>query len=163
MRKAVAVPYIIAILLGVAVIGLVGYWYASTGGKFGAQASKTICDNKFLQWCLSSQGVTFATHAPECVGVVSYSDCSELTVGSGGGGGPGCGCTGWTNVACGTSPCIGTQMKQTRSCTPPACNIETQCISDPSCGGGPPPGCISEGACTDDDECCDNTCQFFSC
>ena len=59
MNKAVAVPYIIA-LLGVAVIGLVGYWFASSGGKFGGQGSKTICDNKFLQWCVSNSGETFA-------------------------------------------------------------------------------------------------------
>ena len=53
MEKAVAVPYIIALILGVALIGLVGYWFATTGGKFGGQSVKTVCENKFLQYCIT--------------------------------------------------------------------------------------------------------------
>jgi hypothetical protein len=53
VEKAVAVPYIIALILGVALIGLVGYWFATTGGKFGGQSVKTVCENKFLQYCIT--------------------------------------------------------------------------------------------------------------
>ncbi|MBI2005167.1 MAG: hypothetical protein HYS80_00185 [Candidatus Aenigmarchaeota archaeon] len=90
MRKAVAVPYIIALILGVAVIGLVGYWFATTGGKFGGQSAKTICDNKFLQYCITKSGDAkysdFQAVISECKSVdSSYTKCSEITVGTGGG------------------------------------------------------------------------------
>lgn len=51
MMKAVAVPYIIAILLGVGVIGLVGYWLFVSGGEFGGEATETSCRNDYLKWC----------------------------------------------------------------------------------------------------------------
>jgi len=51
MRKGIAVPYIIAILLGVGVIGLVGYWLFISGGQFGGASSKQQCENKFSLWC----------------------------------------------------------------------------------------------------------------
>lgn len=100
--RGVAVPYVIALILGVAVIGLVGFWFASSGGKFSGQSSKTICNNKFLQWCITNPGggtyTAFATSNTECTGMGSYSDCNELTgsaVGGsvlppGGGGGTNC-------------------------------------------------------------------------
>ena len=73
--RGVAVPYIIALILGVTVIGLVGYWFAASGGKFGGQNAKTICDNKFLQWCITTGGplATFLTSNGECNGLVSGS------------------------------------------------------------------------------------------
>src|SRR3990172_7100789 len=51
MRKAVAVPYIIAILLGIAVIGLVGYWFFVSTGRLGGAATLTDCQNKEVQYC----------------------------------------------------------------------------------------------------------------
>jgi len=79
--RGVAVPYIIALILGVAVIGLVGYWFATSGGKFGGQSAKTICDNKFLQWCITTGGSlsAFITANSECDGSVSYTGCNQLT------------------------------------------------------------------------------------
>lgn len=47
MKKGVAVPYIIAILLGVAVIGLVGYWLFVSG----SQLPKSECDTAQRNWC----------------------------------------------------------------------------------------------------------------
>ena len=78
--RAVAVPYIIALILGVAVIGLVGYWFASSGGKFGGQSAKTICDNKFLQWCITTGGslATFLTSNQECNNLGSYQTCDHI-------------------------------------------------------------------------------------
>jgi len=49
--KAIAVPYIIAILLGVAVIGLIGYWLFVSGGQFGKGATEQSCRSDFLNWC----------------------------------------------------------------------------------------------------------------
>ena len=90
--RAVAVPYVIALLLGVAVIGLVGYWFATSGGKFGGQSAKTICDNKFLQYCVTNPAKTAYTDFveagnTECGGLGSYTQCSELLGSTGGAGG----------------------------------------------------------------------------
>lgn len=49
--KAVAVPYIIAIILGVAVIGLVGYWFFVSGGRFGATTVEQQCRTDFSKAC----------------------------------------------------------------------------------------------------------------
>ena len=53
MRKAVAVPYVIALVLGVAVIALLGFWFVTTGGKFSEQATKTQCESKLVVYCTS--------------------------------------------------------------------------------------------------------------
>ncbi len=83
MKKAVAVPYIIALILGVSVIGLVGYWFASSGGKFAGQSAITICENKFLQFCIGKSGdeaySTFTSQTEECKSIPSsYEKCSNL-------------------------------------------------------------------------------------
>ena len=51
MKKGVAVPYIIAILLGVAVIGLIGYWLFVSGGKIRQSATLQECRTDALTWC----------------------------------------------------------------------------------------------------------------
>lgn len=92
MRKGVAIHYIIMLILGVGVIGLVGFWFSNTGGKFGGQNIKTICDNKFLQWCITRTGEStysqFQAEVSDCQAVVgSYTQCSDITIGIGGNGG----------------------------------------------------------------------------
>lgn len=92
MKKAVAVPYIIVLILGVAVIGLVGYWFASSGGKFSGQSAKTICENKFLQYCITKNEdmlySDFQKDVQDCQAVSSsYTKCSEITGVSGVSGG----------------------------------------------------------------------------
>ena len=44
-----------------------------------------------------------------------------------------CTCTSWVNGACGGGGCPSTQRQQTRTCTPSACQAESQCISDATC------------------------------
>ena len=51
MKKGVAIPYIIAILLGVAVIGLVGYWLFVSGGKLGGGVTRASCESDQLKYC----------------------------------------------------------------------------------------------------------------
>lgn len=74
-----------------------------------------------------------------CVGEVNYTDkdcasgfeCKDrkcVAVAP-----PVCSCTDWTNVTCGIFPCKETEMKQTRACTPSACDIESRCVADPAC------------------------------
>ena len=53
--KAVAIPYIIAILLGVAVIGLIGYWLISQGGKAVSTGTSAECQAKQFSYCVQWQ------------------------------------------------------------------------------------------------------------
>lgn len=82
MQKAVAVPYVIALILGIAVIALIGIWFVMSGGKFSTQSGKTLCDNKFLQWCSvgRSQTDTYATFksGTECANIEgTYQRCNQ--------------------------------------------------------------------------------------
>jgi hypothetical protein len=51
MRKGVAVPYIIALILGIVVIGLLGYWFFVLGGQAGGTATSQGCNTKIASWC----------------------------------------------------------------------------------------------------------------
>ncbi len=51
MKKGIAVPYIIAILLGVAVIGLIGYWLFLSGKGIGTGAKETECNSELNIYC----------------------------------------------------------------------------------------------------------------
>lgn len=51
MRKGVAVPYVIALILGVAVIALIGIWFVMSGGKFSKQSFETLCQSKIVVYC----------------------------------------------------------------------------------------------------------------
>ncbi|MBI2005439.1 MAG: hypothetical protein HYS80_01625 [Candidatus Aenigmarchaeota archaeon] len=51
MRKGVAIPYVIALVLGVAVVGLLGFWFVMTGGKLGQQSVETECQNAISIYC----------------------------------------------------------------------------------------------------------------
>jgi len=44
-----------------------------------------------------------------------------------------CNCGSWMNGICGGNGCTATQRYQTRTCTPAGCNVESQCVSDPTC------------------------------
>ncbi|MDD5145708.1 MAG: peptidoglycan-binding domain-containing protein [Candidatus Pacebacteria bacterium] len=52
----------------------------------------------------------------------------------------GCNCTAWANGACGVGGCITGQRQQTRTCTPAACALETQCVTDSTCATAPGAG-----------------------
>lgn len=51
--KGVAIPYVIALVLGIVVIGLIGYWFISQGGKTIVTGSKAECDTKTASYCLA--------------------------------------------------------------------------------------------------------------
>ncbi|MBI1978658.1 MAG: hypothetical protein HYS62_01190 [Candidatus Aenigmarchaeota archaeon] len=72
--KAVAVPYIIAILLGVGVIGLVGYWLFVSGGQFGGGAAAQQCRSDFLQACQQWAASGYTAEQPSNNGVFQHSD-----------------------------------------------------------------------------------------
>jgi len=77
------VAYIIAIVIGVSALALLGYWFFNTGGKFGSQTTATVCDSKFVQFCLtnpSKQWSDFISGADkECSGTLhSFDQCSQV-------------------------------------------------------------------------------------
>jgi hypothetical protein len=49
-----------------------------------------------------------------------------------------CSCTSWVNQGCGGGGCASNQMYQTRTCTPPGCATEAQCVYSPSCANNSP-------------------------
>lgn len=51
MRKGIAVQYIIALILGVAVLGLIGYWFFVLGGRIPGEATTTWCQTRENRWC----------------------------------------------------------------------------------------------------------------
>jgi hypothetical protein len=53
----------------------------------------------------------------------------------------GCSCSAWQNGSCGGNGCASNQRHQTRDCNPDGCDIESHCVSDPSCN----PGCNCTG------------------
>jgi hypothetical protein len=90
-----------------------------------------------------------------------------------------CSCAGWVDGECGGGSCTDDTLEQTRTCTPPGCLAESQCVADASCetcncdvwqdgqcGGGSctadtreqtrsctPPGCLAESQCVADASC----------
>jgi len=70
---------------------------------------------------------------------------------------PVCTCNAWVNNACGVAGCTANQRHQARTCNPPGCDVESQCVIDPACAPPPPsqylinplacntiPGCIEK-------------------
>lgn len=51
MKKAVAISYVIALILGVAVIGILGYWFVSQSGKTVGEGTKVECNSKLFLYC----------------------------------------------------------------------------------------------------------------
>lgn len=51
MKKAVAIPYVIAIILGIIVLALIGYWFFSQGKKAVGTGSQAECDALKFNYC----------------------------------------------------------------------------------------------------------------
>ncbi len=61
MKKgAVPVPYIIALLLGIAVVAVLGYWFFVLGGQIGGEATLQNCKSKATIYCNSWQTNNYA-------------------------------------------------------------------------------------------------------
>ncbi len=44
-----------------------------------------------------------------------------------------CQCSSWSSGVCGAGPCASDERLETRTCSPLGCDVETQCVFDPSC------------------------------
>ncbi|MBI2005326.1 MAG: hypothetical protein HYS80_01015 [Candidatus Aenigmarchaeota archaeon] len=51
MMKGVAIPYVIALILGVVVIGILGYWFVSYGGSAIGTGTQAECDASDFNYC----------------------------------------------------------------------------------------------------------------
>ncbi len=51
MKKGVAIPYIIALILGIVVVGVIGYWFFILSGGGGGKATEAECNVKASNWC----------------------------------------------------------------------------------------------------------------
>ena len=90
MKKAVAIPYVIALTLGIVVIGSIGYWLFSQAGKTTTQGSSAGCQAKIFSYCLAwdAQGKKCADAQPtvfdwgECTKPASFSidNCKSLSI-----------------------------------------------------------------------------------
>lgn len=88
MKKGVAIPYIIAIILGVAVIGLVGYWLFFSGGQLGKGVATQQCRADFREACTEWANTGYVADSPTYKGVFQVgSDCESALVKDGNGDG----------------------------------------------------------------------------
>jgi hypothetical protein len=75
MRKGIAVPYVIALILGIIVVGVIGYWFFVLGGKGGGTGTETACQAKLVSFCTQwslkgydqlGSGEHFLDENPDC-------------------------------------------------------------------------------------------------
>ncbi len=90
MRKAVAIPYIIALVLGVIIIALVGYFLFGQFGKTSTVGKDAECQSKLLQYCMkwiSNDRTCSDSTRPDpkilegCPSGPLRADCQEVNVG----------------------------------------------------------------------------------
>jgi len=58
-KGAVPIPYIIALLLGIAVVAILGYWFFVLGGTWGGEVTAETCRTRALTYCTSWQMLGF--------------------------------------------------------------------------------------------------------
>jgi len=79
MSKGVAIPYIIAVLLGIAVIGIIGYWFFFLGGSLGGEVSAQDCTRKLVTYCSIWLGQGYGGTSPAVGAWDEYAvGCSKL-------------------------------------------------------------------------------------
>ncbi len=58
-KGAVPIPYIIALLLGIAVVAILGYWFFVLGGQWGGEVTSETCRTRALTYCTGWQLVGY--------------------------------------------------------------------------------------------------------
>lgn len=51
MKGEIPISYIVAIVLAIAVLALLGYWFYMSGGKFSGSVNRQDCLNLKLRYC----------------------------------------------------------------------------------------------------------------
>lgn len=55
MKKAVAIPYVIALIIGVIVVAVLAYWFIVASGKGGTIGVTAECRARMLDMCLTGE------------------------------------------------------------------------------------------------------------
>ena len=79
MKGQIPVAYIVALILGVAVVALLGYWFFVQGGRFGGTVSLETCNAKKMSYCSQWQVKGFPSKTdgvPHSYSWLKPSDCS---------------------------------------------------------------------------------------
>ena len=90
-KGAVPIPYIVALLLGIAVVAILGYWFFVLGGQWGGEVTAETCKTRALTYCTSWQILGFpydvddTSQPPDIVGWFSdkYKECDSYKAGLG--------------------------------------------------------------------------------
>jgi|GEM_PF-6501867 len=87
-KGATAIQYIAALILAVAVIAVIGYWFFIVSGKAGGEAANIACTGKQVSYCTAWKAISGCTSpTPQfqmdwagCDPPTSTSDCAEVGV-----------------------------------------------------------------------------------
>ncbi|TAL47569.1 hypothetical protein EPN87_02635 [archaeon] len=74
--KGIAVPYIIALILGIVIIGLLGYWFFVLGGQVGGTGTMQTCSAKQAAWCQQWSVTGFSGNCPATQFCTSINDAN---------------------------------------------------------------------------------------
>ena len=76
MRKkgAIPIPYIVAGMLGLAVVAVLGYWFFELGGEWGGEASLQDCKSRALAYCTEWQFKGYRYDSDTCEPNVGWFD-----------------------------------------------------------------------------------------
>jgi hypothetical protein len=97
-------------------------WYCDSDGNNCIPGDKINVD---LPNCTQGEYVIYnLSRGWECYGC-SSTPCYTV---------PDCTCSDWTEYNCGDQSCNTMQMYRARTCAPPRCDIERECIPHPTCG-----------------------------
>lgn len=66
MKKAVAIPYIIALIIGVIVVAVLAYWFISSGGKGIDIGKEAECTARKTEYCASQTADVWNKMVEKC-------------------------------------------------------------------------------------------------
>jgi len=78
-KKGDAIWYIIAVILGVAVILVLGYWFFNLGGKIGGKTAVAECEAKQITYCQNWKNLGCADVKPIDIGWDDKCDVPDVT------------------------------------------------------------------------------------
>ena len=64
--RGVAIPYIIALIIGVIVIAVLGYWFISSGGKGSSIGTEAECTARKTEYCATQTSDTLSKVKEVC-------------------------------------------------------------------------------------------------
>ena len=82
MKGAVPIPYIIALLLGIAVVAIIGYWFFVLGGQWGGETNLQTCNTRAYTYCASWAATGYSNDGEVPDGIIDvfenrYPECGQ--------------------------------------------------------------------------------------